>query len=77
MKVRSVMVSIVLATVVLNHDFLSAQEAVQEMADGLKIGAKLPDLTVKTQDGKEIPLAAAKDHQWVFVFFYPKAMTGG
>lgn len=49
----------------------------KDKEEGLELGAKIPELKVTTQFGKEIPLAAAKDHRWVFVFFYPKALTGG
>lgn len=44
---------------------------------GLELGAKLPELMVTTQHGKEVPLVAAMGDRWVFVFFYPKALTGG
>lgn len=54
-----------------------AQEPANKKVLGLELGAKLPELNVTNQHGKEIPLAAAKGDQWVFVFFYPKALTGG
>ena len=44
---------------------------------GLELGAKLPVLNVLNQKSKEVPLAAAEGNRWVFVFFYPKALTGG
>ena len=60
---------------------VSAQEAekkeVVEKIKGLELGAKLPELEVTSQDGKKVPLAAAEGDRWVFVFFYPKALTGG
>ena len=49
----------------------------QDKKQGLELGAKFPELKVTNQHGKEIPLAAAEGNRWVFVFFYPKAMTGG
>ena len=49
----------------------------KDKAAGLELGAKIPELKVTTQHGKEIPLAAAEGNKWVFVFFYPKALTGG
>ena len=57
-----------------------AQEAKKEVSQkvlGLELGAKLPELTVSTQYGKEVPMVAGEGNRWVFVFFYPKAMTGG
>jgi cytochrome oxidase Cu insertion factor (SCO1/SenC/PrrC family) len=56
---------------------ISAQVFSKNKALGLELGAKLPELKVTNQYGKEIPLTAAKDDRWVFVFFYPKALTGG
>jgi len=44
---------------------------------GLELGSKLPKLSVTNQAGEEVPFAAAKGNRWVFVFFYPKALTGG
>lgn len=43
----------------------------------LKIGAELPKLEGKNQDGKVVKLEAAKDHKWLLIFTYPKALTGG
>ncbi len=43
----------------------------------LKIGAAAPDLDVTTQDGKTVKLEAAEGDNYLFVFFYVKAMTGG
>lgn len=43
----------------------------------LAIGAKIPDLEVTTHDGKTVKLAPAEGDDYLFVFFYPKAMTGG
>jgi peroxiredoxin len=46
-------------------------------ASGLEIGDKLPPLKGKNQDGKEVSIKAAEGHQWVLIFTYPKALTGG
>lgn len=43
----------------------------------LEIGANVPDLQVTTTQGKSVKLAAEKGDEYLFVFFYPKAMTGG
>ncbi|MFT6792249.1 MAG: cytochrome oxidase Cu insertion factor (SCO1/SenC/PrrC family) [Rubritalea sp.] len=56
---------------------LPAQQPAKKKLLGLELGTKLPELNVTNQHGKEIPLTAAKDDRWVFVFFYPKALTGG
>ncbi len=44
---------------------------------GLELGAKIPELDVTNQMGKEVSFEAEKGHKWVFIFFYPKALTGG
>lgn len=49
----------------------------QKKALGLELGARLPEIVVTNQLGKEVPLAAAKDDPWVYVFFYPMALTSG
>lgn len=49
----------------------------QKKALGLELGARLPELVVTDQLGKEVPLAAAKGDRWVYVFFYPMALTSG
>lgn len=46
-------------------------------ASGLELGDKLPALKGKNQDGKEVLLKAAEGHQWLLIFTYPKALTGG
>ena len=46
-------------------------------AEPLKVGAKLPDLKGKNQDGKEVTIKAAEGHAWLVIFTYPKALTGG
>ena len=76
MKIRWKLLTIVFAFTGMAL-IISAQVSSKDKVLGLELGAKLPELQVTTQYGKEIPLAAAKDHRWVFVFFYPKALTGG
>ncbi len=51
--------------------------AEKQEVSGLELGAELPELQVTNQDGEKVPLAAAEGDQYVLVFFYPKAMTGG
>lgn len=43
----------------------------------LEIGAALPELEAKNQDGEVVKVAQKEGDQYLFVFFYPKAMTGG
>ena len=43
----------------------------------LKSGDGLPKLEGKNQDGKVVKLEAGKDHKWLLIFTYPKALTGG
>jgi len=43
----------------------------------MKIGATLPPLTAKDQDGKEVDLATYGKEGYLLVFFYPKANTPG
>ncbi len=43
----------------------------------LKIGDGLPKLEGTNQDGKVVKLEGAKDHKWLLIFTYPKALTGG
>lgn len=47
------------------------------MAAPLEIGGELPELKGKNQDGKEVVIKAADGHQWLLIFTYPKALTGG
>ncbi|MGC6465217.1 MAG: hypothetical protein ACON38_10380 [Akkermansiaceae bacterium] len=47
------------------------------MASGLEIGDKLPELKGKNHLGKEVELKAASGNQWLLIFTYPKALTGG
>ena len=46
-------------------------------ASALEIGDKLPALKGKNQDGKEVVVKAAEGHEWMLIFTYPKALTGG
>lgn len=43
----------------------------------LEIGDKLPELKGKNQDGKEVVLKTAEGNQWLLIFTFPKALTGG
>lgn len=56
---------------------VSALSLVSVTAEPLKIGGDLPALKGKNQDGKEVVMAAAEGHQWLLIFTYPKALTGG
>jgi len=56
---------------------LSAMSLLSLSAEPLKIGADLPELKGTNQDGKEIAIKAADEHQWLLIFTYPKALTGG
>jgi peroxiredoxin len=57
--------------------FVSLISMLSLNAGPLKVGAKLPELKGKTQDGKEIAIKAADGDQWMVIFTYPKALTGG
>jgi len=46
-------------------------------AEPLEVGASLPVVTAKDQDGKEIDLAKSGAEGWTLVYFYPKADTPG
>ena len=61
----------------LKATFVSLLSLLSLNAEPLKVGAKLPELKGKNQDGKEVVLKAADGHQWLVVFTYPKALTGG
>ncbi|QLQ80497.1 hypothetical protein HG537_0D04970 [Torulaspora globosa] len=44
----------------------------------LDIGAEIPDVTLKNQDGEEVSLRkVAKEHRIIIIFAYPKASTPG
>ena len=76
MKISYRLFSIVFALIALTQVSCS-QDKSEKKVLGLELGAKLPEIKATTQFGKEVPLAAAKGNRWVFVFFYPKALTGG
>ena len=63
MKLKSILFSL-LATVGLH-------------ANPLGLGEPLPEVSGKNQAGEKVKLIPAKDHEWLLVFFYPKALTGG
>ena len=46
-------------------------------AAALEKGAKLPALKGVNQDGEDVPIQAADGHEWLLIFTYPKALTGG
>jgi thioredoxin-dependent peroxiredoxin len=75
MKIFSLIIGIAFGFTALAQVSCSQEQSDKKL--GLELGAKLPELKVTNQHGKEIPLAAAEGNRWVFVFFYPKAMTGG
>ena len=55
----------------------SALSIISLTAAPLEVGAKLPVLKGKNQDGKEVVVEAADGHVWLLIFTYPKALTGG
>lgn len=46
-------------------------------ASALEIGDPLPEMKGKNQDGEEAVMKAADGNQWLLIFTYPKALTGG
>lgn len=56
---------------------VSALSMVSVMAAPLELGDALPKLKGKNQDGREVVIKAADGHQWLVIFTYPKALTGG
>lgn len=46
-------------------------------AEELQLGAELPSVEAKNQDGETVQLADYADKPYLLVFFYPKAHTGG
>jgi thioredoxin-dependent peroxiredoxin len=46
-------------------------------AEGLKVGDKAPDFTLKASDGKTYSLADFKGKKGVVIAWFPKAFTGG
>ncbi|MFT6864790.1 MAG: peroxiredoxin [Akkermansiaceae bacterium] len=57
--------------------FVSALSMASLTAAPLGMGAKLPELKGKNQEGKEVTIKAAEGHNWLVIFTYPKALTGG
>jgi len=57
--------------------FVWLASALALSATPLKSGDGLPKLEGKNQDGKVVKLEAGKDHKWLLIFTYPKALTGG
>lgn len=57
--------------------FLSVLSMISASAAPLEVGNDLPELKGKNQDGKEVTIKAAEGHQWLVIFTYPKALTGG
>jgi peroxiredoxin len=57
--------------------FLTLLSGFSLNAEPMKVGTKLPELKGKNQDGKEVVIKAAEGHQWLVIFTYPKALTGG
>ena len=47
------------------------------VSSGLEVGDAVPKLKGKNHLGKEVPLEASSGHQWLLIFTYPKALTGG
>ncbi len=56
---------------------ISAMSILSLTAAPLEVGAKLPELKGKNQDGREVTIKAADGHHWLVIFTYPKALTGG
>lgn len=57
--------------------FVWLASALALSAAPLKFGDGLPKLEGKNQEGKVVKLEAGKDHKWLLIFTYPKALTGG
>jgi len=56
---------------------ISAMSIFSATAAPLEVGAKVPELKGKNQEGKEVTVKAADGHEWLLIFTYPKALTGG
>lgn len=56
---------------------MSALSVVSASGAPLEIGAELPKLLGTNQDGQEVVIKSADGHQWLVIFTYPKALTGG
>ncbi|MGJ8697496.1 MAG: hypothetical protein ACSHYF_14360 [Verrucomicrobiaceae bacterium] len=46
-------------------------------AGELEMGAKVPEVSGTNHHGNEVQIAPAPEQEWLLVFFYPKALTGG
>lgn len=57
--------------------FVWLASALAFSAAPLKSGDGLPKLEGKNQNGKVVKLEVGKDHKWLLIFTYPKALTGG
>ena len=57
--------------------FASFLAAFGLQAAELELGAALPDVSGKNHLGKVVKIEPAQESQWLLVFFYPKALTGG
>lgn len=55
---------------------MAASAPVLRAADVPAVGAKAPDFTLESQEGKTVSLKDFKG-QWVVLYFYPKDMTQG
>jgi peroxiredoxin Q/BCP len=55
---------------------LAATSFLAQAAEIPAVGAKAPDFTLKSQEGKTVSLKDFKG-QWVVLYFYPKDMTQG
>jgi len=56
---------------------LSLASMLSLTAAPLEVGGKLPELKGMNQEGKEVVIQAADGNQWLLIFTYPKALTGG
>jgi peroxiredoxin Q/BCP len=56
---------------------MSLLSIISANAAPFELGSDLPELKGTNQDGKEVMIKAAEGHQWLVVFTYPKALTGG
>lgn len=46
-------------------------------AASLTIGDDLPEMKGLNQDGKEVVVGPAEGNDWLVIYTYPKALTGG
>jgi len=57
--------------------FASFLAAFGLQAGELKLGSALPELKGKNHLGEVVKLEAGEGDEWLLLFFYPKALTGG